>query len=95
MAQDAKAFALNTEDNADPEVILLVVSESVSYNQAMKTPENPVRKKAVEAEYLSLTRNSAWELVPYMGTMKVIGSMWNLNSRGTRPAILQSIRPVW
>ncbi len=33
-------------------------------------------KKPVEAEYLSLSRNSTWELVPYLGTMKVIGSMW-------------------
>jgi hypothetical protein len=75
-AQAAKAFALNAEDNDDPEVILLAVSEPVSYNQAMKTPEKPMWKKAVEAEYLSLTRNSTWDLVPYLGTMKVIGSMW-------------------
>ena len=49
-AQVAKAFTLNTEDDADPEEILLAVSEPVSYNQAMKTPEKPMWKKAVEAE---------------------------------------------
>ena len=74
-AQAAKAFALNLEDDFASEVILLVVSEP-SYNQAMKSPERPLWRKPVESEYLSLTNNETWKLVPYLGTMKVIGSMW-------------------
>ena len=56
-AQAAKAFALNLEDDFASEVILLVVSEPSSYNQAMKNPERPLWRKAVESEYLSLTNN--------------------------------------
>jgi hypothetical protein len=84
-AQAAKAFALNLEDEFASEVILLVVFEPSSYNHAMKSPERPLYRKAIESEYLSLTNNATWKLVTYLGTMKVIDSMWKLNSRGTRP----------
>ena len=30
----------------------------------------------MESEYISLTANNTWDLVPYLGTMKVIGCMW-------------------
>jgi hypothetical protein len=41
-AQVAKAFDLNLEDDFASEVILLVVFEPSSYNQAMKSPERPL-----------------------------------------------------
>ncbi len=49
-AQVAKASALNIEDEPVSEVVLLAVSEPSSYNQAMKIPEKPLWRKAVEAE---------------------------------------------
>ncbi len=72
----AKAFALNLDDESVSEVNLLAVSQPSSYNKVMKSPEKPLWRKAVESEYLSLTICSTWELDPYLGTMRIIGSMW-------------------
>ena len=75
-AQAAKAFALNLEDDFASEVILLAVFEPSSYNLAMKSLERPLWRETIESEYLSLANNETWKLVPCLGTMKVVGSMW-------------------
>ena len=69
----SRSFALNSEDESSAEVILLAVTKPPSYRRAMKCPETLLWSKTVESEYISLTANNTWDLVPYLGTMKVIG----------------------
>ena len=58
------------------EVALTAVCEPASYLIAMKSLERSMWEAAIQAEYLSLTSNYIWELVPYSKDMKIIGSMW-------------------
>ena len=57
-------------------VALAAVCEPRSYHRAMRIPETPMWEATVNAEYLSLTSKSTWEVVPYSRDMKVSGSMW-------------------
>ena len=42
----------------------------------MNGSEKSMWSKTVESEYISLTANKTWDLVPYLRTMKVTGCMW-------------------
>jgi hypothetical protein len=75
-AHASRSFALNSEDDSSAEVILLAVTEPFSYRRAMKCTETLLWSKSVKSEYISLTANNTWDLVPYLGAMKVIGCMW-------------------
>jgi hypothetical protein len=59
------------------EVAVTDVRELASCLRAMKSVEKPMWEAAVQEEYLSLTSNSTWELVPCSKDLKCIGSMWN------------------
>jgi len=76
LAPVVKRHKLPKDSPLTSEVILLAVSEPSSYKQVMKSPKKPLWRKAIESGYLSISDNATWKLVPYLGTMKVIGSMW-------------------
>ncbi len=54
----------------------------------MKSLEKLLWRKAVESEYFSLTDSSTWEHVPYLGTIKVIGSMWKFKLKRDSTGII-------
>ena len=57
-------------------IALALVCKHASYFKPMRSPEKPMWKAKANADYLSLTSNSTWELFSYSRDMKVIGSMW-------------------
>ncbi|MBW0463919.1 hypothetical protein O181_003634 [Austropuccinia psidii MF-1] len=61
----------------------LLLADVVSYSKAVTDPmEAPEWKKAMDAEYQSLTSHGTGELVPYPPKpAKVIGGMWRLSRK--------------
>jgi Reverse transcriptase (RNA-dependent DNA polymerase)/gag-polypeptide of LTR copia-type/GAG-pre-integrase domain/Integrase core domain len=66
------------EDFEGPEVagVACGIYEPNTYNQAMKSPDAELWRKAAEEEINSLNANGTWDIVPLPPDRKAIGSKW-------------------